>query len=194
MRRFLPFAVVAAMAVGCPLEAQEPWDVSFRMSAGAFSGARAAGLGQETLLGLSLEGAYPLLRRGDLVLEGGFRLLPKARAEAADLAVEERTDGWVAGAAYRHRFGPGRLEGLYVQAGLAASRLESRRTTVDLLDGARLREKGSGTLGIGPVLGAGFRFNDTLSLQATVRRLKAEDPKGLDKTATVVELGLGIHL
>lgn len=194
MRRFLSIAVVAALAACASLQAQDPWDTSFHLSAGTFSGARDAGLGQDAVLGLTLEGAYPLLIRGDLVLEGGFRLIPKARTETADLAVEERTDGYVAGVAYRHRFGPGRLEGLFVQAGLRASRLESQRTTVDLLDGARLREKGAATTTVGPAVVAGFRFNDTLSVQATAYRMKAEEPKGLGKTGTVLELGLGIHL
>lgn len=194
MRRFLSFAAVAAVAVMGALRAQEPWDASFQLSAGSFSGAREAGMGQEAVLGLTLEGAYPLLKQGDLVLEGGIRLLPKARTESADLAVEERTEGFMGGLAYRHRFGPGRLEGLFVQAGLRASRLESQRTTVDLLDGARLREKGAATLAVGPALAAGFRFNDALSLQVTAFRMKAEAPEGLRKTGTVLELGLGIHL
>lgn len=194
MRRFLCFAAVAVLAAWTPLRAQEPWDTSFQLSAGSFSGARDAGLGQDAVLGLTLEGAYPLLVRGDLVVEGGFRLLPKARTETADLAVEERTDGYVAGVAYRHRFGPGRLDGLFVQAGLRASRLESQRTTVDILAGTRLREKGAATTTIGPAVAAGFRFNDALSIQATAYRMKAEEPKGFGKTGTVLELGLGIHL
>lgn len=194
MRRFLPFAAVALLAACIPMGAQEPWDASFQLSAGSFSGARDVGLGQDAVLGLTLEGAYPLLRRGDLVVEGGFRLLPKARTEAADLAVDERTDGFVAGVAYRHRFGPGRLEGLFVQAGLRASRLESQRTTVDLLDGTRLREKGAATVAVGPAVVAGFRFNDTLSVRVSAFRMKAEEPKGMGKSATVLEVGLGIHL
>lgn len=194
MRRFLSCAALAALAAWAPMRAQEPWDSSFQLSAGFFSGARDAGLGQDTVLGLTLEGAYPLWVRGDLVLEGGFRLLPKARTETADLAVEERTDGYVAGVAFRHRFGPGRLEGLFVQAGLRASRLESQRTTVDHLDGARLREKGSATVAVGPAVGAGFRFNDLLSVRATAFRMKAEDAAGFSKSSAVLELGIGIHL
>ena len=64
MRRLLPLAVMAALAAWSPLKAQEPWDASFRLSAGSFAGARDAGLGQDSLLGLSVEGAYPILRGG----------------------------------------------------------------------------------------------------------------------------------
>ncbi|HQL49502.1 MAG: hypothetical protein BWY56_01650 [Acidobacteria bacterium ADurb.Bin340] len=194
MRRLLPLAVMAALAAWSPLKAQEPWDASFRLSAGSFAGARDAGLGQDSLLGLSVEGAYPILRGGDLVLEAGYRMTPKARMETLGFAIEERTDGYLAGAAYRHRFGPGRLEGLYVQAGVQVSRLQSQRTTTELAAGSRTRDEGAAITTVGPVVAAGFRFNDILSVQGSAYRVKAEDPKGLGKTGTVLEVGLGIHL
>lgn len=194
MRRVLSNVLLACLMVSLPVWAQEPWDPGFRVSAGSFSGARDAGLGQDAVLGLTLEGAYPLFRQGDLVVQGGYRHLPKAQTETSGWRVEDRTEGWVAGMAYRHRFVRGFFEGLYVQGGLTVTRLQTQRTTVDLLLGERFRSKGEAKGGLGPWAAVGLRFNDRWNLQIDLYRMESQNPVGTSRSATVLELGLGVHL
>ncbi len=194
MRPLLPILALAGLTMAAPLRAQEPWDTAFRLSVGTFSGAREAHLGQDTVLGLTLEGAYPVFVRGDLVVQGGYRHLPKVRTETSTWVVEERTEGWCAGLTYRYRLAPGFWDGFYLQGGLMATRLQTHVTQLDRLLDERTRMKGEAQVTLGPTLAVGFRFHDRISLQLGWLRMKSAAPLGSVRSATVMELGLGIHL
>lgn len=182
-----------------PLQGQDLWDSGFRLTAGMMSGADTAELGQNKTYGLAIVGAYPLTPRHGLVFEGGYRLFPTASQTLSGLRLDDKTDGVFLGAAYRYHFVRGRLDGLYCQGGLRIHALRTQRDVVEFgaaSDGSDLRTalKGARTTSARPMVGAGFRFTERLSLEVNLVGIEAENVKGVAKSGTLVELSLGMHL
>lgn len=200
MSRAAMLSLAFILGSGLCLQGQDLWDASFKLSAGMMSGAEKAGLGQDKQYGVSLEGAYPLTRNHLLVLEGGYRTFPCARTYGdAQTATEDSTDGFFGEIAYRFRFAAGRFDGLYLQGGVRHSMLLAQRDTV--YKGAsstggdlRVNAKGSRVASTRPVIGVGFRFTDSLSMQLDLAGIQAENALGRSKSGSVIELALGIHL
>jgi len=181
------------------VQGQDLWDSSLKLSAGMMSGAEDAQLGQNKFYGLSIEGAYPLTRNHLVVFEGGYRVLPTTSRRAGALTIDAKTDGFFGGAAYRFRFTRGMLDGLFLQGGLRFSSLRTEQDTIEpgaAADGNDLRTslKGVRATSTKPVLGAGFRFTESLSLEVNMTTLKGQNVQGLSKSGMAVELSLGMHL
>jgi hypothetical protein len=201
MKRTAILSLVVLLGSGATLKAQDLWDPSFKLSAGSMSGADTAGIGQNHVYGLSMEGAYPLTRNHLVVFEAGYRVFPSAsRVDPTTKATtDDKTSGYFVGAAYRFRFTQGMLDGLYAQGGLRFHSLKAERDTVTpggALDGSDLRTvlKGSQATSTKPYLGAGFRFTEKLSVEVNLAGLQAQNVNGVAKSGTVIEVALGIHL
>ncbi len=188
------------LASGVCLQGQDLWDSSINLSAGMMSGADKAGLGQNKTYGLSIAGAYPLARKHLLVFEGGYRVFPTTTTRVdSTTALDEKTDGYFGGIAYRYRFIAGPLDGLFLQGGLRHSSLIAQRDTITYgaaADGSDIRKtlKGPRTGCTRPVVGLGFRFTENLSLELNLAGLQAQNVDGVSKSGTVIELSLGMHL
>jgi hypothetical protein len=182
--------ILAGLLALAPLQAQELWDSSFNLSAGMASGAKEAFAGQDKAYGLSIMGAYPLGRRGSAVFEFGYRYLPSTTTVDGYVVQNLRSDGFLGGALYRHEL---LFEGFYLQGGLRASQMKTLRTTTFGVLG-QTDDKGPRAVAVRPVLGVGFRFDNLLSLELNAGSLGLKTMTGADKSATLVELSLGIHL
>lgn len=181
------------------VQGQDLWDSSLKLSAGMMSGADKAELGQNKFYGVGMEGAYPLTRNHLVVFEGGYRVLPTTSRRAGALTIDAKTDGYFGGAAYRYRFTQGLLDGLFLQGGLRFSSLRTEQDTIEpggAPDGSNLRTslKGARTTSTKPVVGAGFRFTESLSLEVNLTTLQGQNVLGVTKSGTAIELSLGMHL
>ena len=184
---------LAALCLCAPaLMAQEPWDSSFKLVAGNFSGAESALIGQNRNYALAMEGAYPLSRRGSVAFDLGFRVFPTTTVHPSTHAyLDYKTDGFYASALYRHQLW---LDGIYVQGGLRASRYKDALDSISNDDGSRVTLKGSPEFSVKPILGLGYRFTAKLSLEANAAPLSVQNVAGQTKSGTLVEVALGIHL
>ncbi len=181
------------------VQGQDLWDSSLKLSAGMMSGADKAGLGQTKFYGLGIEGAYPITRNHLVVFEGGYRVLPTTSWPAGTLTIDAKTDGYFGGAAYRYRFTSGMLDGLYLQGGLRFFNLRTEQDTIEpgaAADGSDLRTtlKGARATSTKPVVGVGFRFTESLSLEVNLTTLQGQNVQGVPKSGTAIELSLGMHL
>lgn len=181
------------------LHGQDLWDSSLKLSAGSIKGAEVAGLGQNKLYGLGVEGAYPITRNHLVVVEGGYRVLPTTSRLSGALTLDEKTDGYMGAIAYRFQFTRGLLDGLFLQGGLRRYSLRTQQDTLKpggAADGSNLRTtlKGARTTSTKPVFGAGFRFTESLSLEVNFTSLQGENIEGISHSGAVVELALGLHL
>lgn len=192
-------ALAAALLLGMPCAAEDLWDPAFKLSVGSFSGAQEAHLGKDQLYGLTAEGGYPLFRNGSLVLELGYRQLPHHTQVEGQDSVDAKTYGWLGSALYRHSLGKGFWTGLFVQGGLRLTQMQSQADVVmkgagpsgeDLLT----HHHGDKTQAVSLVLGVGFRFDEKLSLELGLSKMKAENYLGQELDKTVLEFSLGIHL
>lgn len=207
MKRHILSSLVFAALAACsgPLIGQELWDMSMRVSAGSFSGAADAGLGKNYFYGVSGDGAYPFTPEQWLACDAGYRLIPKsetAKGTGDTLEVTRtKTQGYFAGAYYRWQFSRtmlnGWLEGLYVQGGL---RLQSMRTenevvttTTDPKETTTKKVKGQRDNAIKPLIGAGFRITDKISVSLNMVGMSGTNLVGKNKSAMVIEAGLGLH-
>jgi len=178
---------------------QDLWDSSLKLSGGMMGGADTAGLGQNKFYGFGIEGAYPLTRNHLVVFEGGYRVLPTTSRRAGALTIDAKTDGYFGGAAYRFRFNRGMLDGLFIQGGLRFSNLRTEQNTIEpggAADGNDLRTslKGVRATSTKPVVGVGFRFTESLSLEVNLTTLQGQNVQGVSKSGTAIEVSLGMHL
>ncbi len=181
------------------VQGQDLWDSSLRLSAGLMSGADKAELGQNKFYGFGIEGAYPLTRNHLVVFEGGYRVLPTTSRRSGALIIDAKTDGYFGGAAYRYRFNRGMLDGLFLQGGLRFSSLRTEQDTIEpggAADGNDLRTsiKGARATSTKPVVGVGFRFTESLSLEVNLTTLQGQNVQGVPKSGTAIEVALGMHL
>lgn len=209
--------LAAMMFLAGTLSAQE-WDSSFKLVAGLGNQAAADGAGATTQGGLSIEGVFPLpAGSGSLVFEAGYRkflnttakdpsipdpppLPPSGTATFQGTDLGSSSQGWLASALWRRDIGP---VGLYVEGGLRWSAFISRETwtqrtvTVDSTGGmSEVRVPRTGSFdhhGIGPIVGAGYRFDSLTSLDLHLSRQAVPTADGSTRTLTVFELGLGTH-
>lgn len=195
MRRLLrPWLTTLALVASAPgLQAQEPWDTSFQLIGGQVGGSHEARLGSGATWAFAVEGAYPLFARGGVVLDAGYRTLPRTTTPIP--GAESQSD-WSQGAYgsiyYRHTQFTGIWRGLYLQVGARGSVL---RTTREFGTGSsRVSTKGKEVSGFSPAFGLGYRFSDKLSLAVTAYQVKAQNLDLVNKTSTGVDLALGIHL
>ena len=200
------------------LAAQDAWDPSFKLVAGRGGQAAEDGAGSTWQLGLSAEGSYPLPSGcGSIVLEGGFRKFLNATAKDPAIPdplsapssgsstfkgtdLESNSQGWLIGALWRRGIGP---MGLYVEGGLRWTSYISRETWTDrqvtvtstgaVTEAGAARTGSFSHKGFGPVIGAGFRFNELTNLDLEVSRQTVPTAAGGTRGLTVVELGLGTH-
>ncbi|HTL98874.1 MAG TPA: hypothetical protein VL181_08720 [Holophagaceae bacterium] len=211
--------LAAVMLAAGTLSAQESWDTSFKLVVGRSNQSAVDGAGSPTQVGLSLEGAYPLPSNfGGLVFEAGYRKFlnatfndpaipnpppPPASGSSTfrGTDLESSSQGWLASALWQRKMGP---EGLYLEAGLRWTAFISRETwtprtvtvtsTGTVTGTAQASRTGSfDHRGIGPVVGAGFRFDGITSLDLQLSRQAVPTADGSTRTLTVLELGLGTH-
>lgn len=176
-----------ALAV-LPARAQEPWDTSFTLLAGTVSGADDALLGQSRSVGLSIQGAYPLVRNGYIVFEGGYRYIPTTTRMVGSTALEYKSDGYFGTMGYRYIV----FDAWYAQAGLRLSQmrnmLRERQGTYSIDHG-----KGPSTMGLAPMLAVGYRFTDKYGLEVSASSLTVKNQVGVEKKSLTLDLGLAIH-
>jgi len=181
------------------VQGQDLWDSSLKLSGGMMSGADKAELGQNKFYGFGIEGAYPLTRNHLVVFEGGYRVLPTTSRRVGALTIDAKTDGYFGGATYRYRFNRGMLDGLFLQGGLRFSSLRTEQDTIEpggAADGNDLRTslKGVRATSTKPVVGVGFRFTESLSLEVNLTTLQGQNVQGVSKSGTAIEVSLGMHL
>lgn len=182
-----------ALALGLmagPLLAQEPWDPSFNLLAGQVSGLEDARIGQNKVLGLSMQGAYPLTLHGSVVLDFGYRYTPTQSLSFGSWMQENKNDAFFASAWYRHELF---FDGFYLQGGLRSVQTRSMRREIIGSVGSEHYKAPAQKL-FTPVLGLGYRFTDKISLDAHYSRAKFLSLDNASKTSGVIELALGIHL
>lgn len=210
MKNFGTGLLTIALAV-VPASAQEPWDTSFTLLAGTVSGAGNAYLGQSRSMGISVQGVYPITRKGFVLFEGGYRYLPTTTVEVAlgqDISgfpgitkqtdettkaltrrtLEYKSDGFFGSVCYRHIV----WDEIYVQGGLRMSQLRNmllERTGTYSLD----HGKGPKTIFLAPTLAVGYRFNEKYGVEAGISALAIKNQSGEEKKATTLDLGLSIH-
>ena len=186
--------LIAALALGAGLQAQEPWQGGFKLTGASFPGAEAAFLGQSRAFGVAMFGAYPLTRAASLVFEGGYRFMPTTVHATSSMSYEDKTDGYYGGAFYQHRLF---FEGFHLQAGLRMSQfVTARRANFLPGDGTSLLTKyrGEYATGIKPVLGAGYRLNDRYSFEVNAGPLELKNVNGQAKSGTMVEIAFLVNL
>ena len=190
--------LLAALAVGAGLQAQDPWQGGFKLTAASVSGASQASLGQDRGYGLALFGAYPLGRSSAMAFEAGYRFLPTTTHGTGSTYNDDKTDGYYGSALFQYRLLFDRIpEGLHVQAGLRVSQyLTNRRSNFLPGDGSSLLTKyrGEYATAVKPVLGLGYRLTEKYGLELNVSPTDMKNVDGLAKTTTMVELALLIHL
>jgi len=199
MRRAAILNLAIMLGGTLSLQGQDLWDSSLRLSAGMMSGAEKAALGQNKTYALGIEGAYPLTPSHVLVFDGGYRAFPTTSQSVPGMTLDDKTNGYFLGAAYRYRFTTGRLDGLYLQGGLRLNNLRTQRDQYELgaaPDGSDLRTvfRGNRVASTKPRIGAGFRFTERLSLEMNLVGLEAQNVKGESKSGMVLEVVMGMHL
>ncbi len=190
MTRTHRFAFVAALMVAPPvLMAQEPVDTSFKLVAASVGDQEKAGLGQDRQYGLTIAGDYPMTRRGAICLEGGWQYSPSSSREVGINRLEDRRDLYHLGVIYRQGV---LLDGFSVQGGL---RFTSSVVTTRTYLGATtwVRDHGPRHGAFAPVLGLHARLTDKLSVEINGTRLATKDRAQVVRTASVLEVALGVH-
>jgi hypothetical protein len=175
-------AAVALLAAG-PCRAQELWDPSFNLICGSTSGAEDASLGRNLTYGLSMMGAYPVLRKGSVVFEFGYDYLPPLTLSNGNTA---KSNGYFGGLMFRHEV---LFDGLYLQGGVRAHQM---KTKLSASDGTSVT--GPRVSSVRPVIGIGYDFDGKYTLDLNACGLAMKNNVGMTKNATMVELSLGIHL
>lgn len=184
----------AALALGMGLQAQEPWQGGFKLTASSFPGSETAYLGQSRAFGVAMFGAYPLGRAASLSFEAGYRFLPTTVHRVSATSYEDKSDGYYAGAFYQHRLF---FEGFHLQAGLRMSQfVTARRANFYPGDGTSLLTKyrGEYATGIKPALGAGYRISDRYAVELTAGPLELKNVDGAAKSGTLLEFAFLVHL
>lgn len=186
--------LLALLAAGPLLQAQEPWEGGFKLTAGQFSGAEDAYLGQGRAFGVAMFGTYPLGPSGRLAFDAGYKFLPTTVHVVGSSNWEDKTDGYYGTALYQHRLF---FEGFQLQAGLRLSQYAtSRRANFFPGDGTSVltKSKGGYATTLKPVLGATYRLNGKYGLELNLAPTEMRNVAGESKTATMLELALLIHL
>jgi hypothetical protein len=184
----------AALALCMGLQAQEPWQGGFKLTAASFPGAEDAYLGQSRAYGVAMFGAYPLGRSASLAFEAGYRYLPTTTHSFPGQRYEDKSDGYYAGAFYQHRLF---FEGFHLQAGLRVSQfVTARRANFLPGDGTSLLTKyrGEYATGIKPVVGAGYQLSDRYSFEVNAGQVEMKNVDGAAKTGTLLEIAFLVHL
>lgn len=188
------FGLAAVVLAGAGLQAQEPWQGGFKLTAGLFPGAEDAYLGQGRAYGLALFGHYPLGRSGRLAFEGGYKFLPTTTHTFPSASWEDKTDGYFCSAFYQH---PLWFEGFHLQGGLRlAQYISARRVNFFPGDGTSVLTKYRGNYAttVKPALGAGYRLNEKYALELNLVPTELKNVAGQTKTGTLVEFSLLIHM
>ena len=197
--RHLVAALVLVVAIPS-LRGQDSWDTSFKLCGGQMTSAKDARLGTGFSWALAMEGAFPILPKGSLVMELGYRTLgTNTTTISTTLKEDDWSKGFYGSVLYRHTDFHGFWEGLYLHGGLRYNTLESFRETTSKGTGpagtdVRTEVRGRSTHNIGPLAGVGFRFNDKISLEANVSQVKGRNLDQVEKSGTMLELALGMHL
>ena len=188
------FGLLALLLAGPGLRAEEPWEGGFKLTAGLFSGAEDAYLGQGRGYGLAMFGRYPLGRSSALVFEGGYKYFPTTNHAFAATSWEDKSDGYYGSALYQHKLW---FEGFYLQGGLRlAQYVTARRANFFPGNGTSVLTKYRGDYAstVKPMLGAGYRLNDQYGLELNLVSTELKNVSGESKSGTLVELALLIHL
>jgi hypothetical protein len=188
------FGLLTLATAGSGLQAEEPWEGGFKLTAGLFSGAEDAYLGQGRAYGLALFGRYPLGRSNALAFEGGYKYLPSTNHAFPASSWEDKSDGYYGSAFYQHRLW---FEGFHLQGGLRLAQfVTARRANFYPGDGSSVLTKYRGDYAttIKPVLGAGYRLNEKYGLELNLAPTEMKNVGGQTKTGTMVEIALLIHL
>lgn len=193
---------VALLVASLCLRGQENWDSSFKLVGAQMPGASGAHLGSNTNWAFALEGSYPLFAKGSLVFEGGYRTTLRTTSRPS---ITEGDDYWSKGiygsVLYRHTKFQNAPEGFFLHGGLRYNTLTPSREQT--LTGAgpgggdlSVQTTGTQISSIVPIVGAGYRFSDKLSLEFNISLAKGQgaDAIPVRKTCSVLELALGVHL
>jgi len=193
LKKLLLAALLSAFAL--PLAAQEPWDVHFKLTAGAISGAESNSLGQNKVYGLGIGGVYPLTLSGFGVIEAGYKWLPTLSVTTGSTRVEDYSDFYFVGGQYRHEIW---RNGVYVQGGLRAVNTRTVRNVIGIGLGvgggnSKARSKGVRGTHVGWSLGAGFRLTDLWSVEVGLSNASLSNVAGASVGGTIAEFALCIH-
>lgn len=212
-----------ALLVGTASAAQDPWSLSFKMGGGPTLGDITTVTGNAGFnFGGDFEVAYQLTKRSQFAFGLGYRFFPgdfqnlsfipstiPASNPVATTYYETRVRkaeamGFQLNALYRADLP---WEGVYWQGGLRLGINKLKQTDT----GTRLTTTGAGgsgsitavaaiadiqektTTSLGPLLGIGYRFTDTYSLEVNVWMASMESPALGKKTGTATELAFGIR-
>ncbi len=187
-------ALLALLTAGAGLQAEEPWEGGFKLTASTFSGAEEAYLGQGRAYGLALFGRYPLGRSNGLAFEAGYKYLPTTTHAVGSSTWEDKSDGYYGSALYQHQLG---FEGFTLHAGLRlAQYVTARRANFFPGDGSSLLTKYRGDYAttVKPMIGAGYRLNEKYGLELSLVSTEMKNVGGQAKSGTMAELALLIHL
>jgi hypothetical protein len=188
------FALLAVLLAGTGLQAQEPWEGGFKLTAGLFPGAEEAYLGQGRAYGLAMFGRYPISRSGSFAFEGGYKFFPATVHAFPSASWEDKTDGYFASGFYQHKLW---FEGFHLQGGVRlAQYVTARRANFFPGDGTSVLTKYRGNYAttVKPAIGAGYRLNPQYGLELNLVSTELKNVAGEAKTGTLVELSLLIHL
>lgn len=216
------FAVLALLA-GTASQAQDPWSLAFKMSGGPTLGDIVTPTGNAGYnFGGDFEVRYQLTKRSQVAFGLGYRFFPgdfqnissipatipasnpvavtyyEARIRKADAA------GFQLNALYRADLP---FENAYWQVGLRLGFNKFKQIDT----GSRLTTTGAGgsasitattaiadtqektTVSLGPLLGVGYRFTESYSLEVNFWMASMESPALGKKTGTATELAFGIR-
>jgi len=177
-----------------PLVAQEPWDVHFKITAGTISGAAENQIGQNSIYGLAVAGAYPLTLKGHGLIEGGYKWLPTASVTEDYTRVEDSSDVYFANVMYRHDFW---RNGIYAQGGIRLANTRTVRkvaTKYSSYDEEHWEKaKGIRATRAGWCLAVGYRLTDLWSVEIGASSVGFNNVAGASVSGTVFEIALCIH-
>lgn len=148
-------------------------------------------------MGLSGEGAYPFTPEHWLACDAGYRQIPRYEStpDKGKTVIRVKTEGFFAGAYYRFQFPrtwlQGWAEGFYVQGGL---RLQSLKTEKEVATTtSKAKATGPRNNAIQPLVGAGFRVSEKISVNLNLVGMSGTNLTGKKKSGMALEAGLGIH-
>ena len=187
-------ALMALLTAGLGLQAEDPWEGGFKLTAATFSGAEEAYLGQGRAYGLAMFGRYPLGRSSGLAFEGGYKFMPTTTHTFGASNWEDKSDGYYGSALYQHQLW---FEGFTLQGGVRlAQYVTARRANFFPGDGTSLLTKYRGDYAttVKPMVGAAYRLNAQYGVELNLVSTEMKNVQGQAKTGTMVELALLIHL
>lgn len=187
-------ALLALLSAGAGLQAEEPWEGGFKLTASTFSGAEEAYLGQSRAYGLALFGRYPLGRSNGLAFEAGYKFMPTTTHSFSSGNWEDKSDGYYGSALYQHQLW---FEGFTLHGGVRlAQYVAARRANFFPGDGTSLLTKTRGDYAttVKPMVGAGYRLNAKYGLELSLVSTEMKNVQGQAKTGVMAELALLIHL